>query len=731
LIYKVSLPIPGVDFFDYLAPNDKLRKVRAGCRVEVPFGNSKRIGIVVGEQVKSDLPADKLKQIAKVLDDKEPVLNAEVFALLMRAANYYHHPLGEVLSTALPVLLRKGMRCEHAYQEYWNTTAAGDDATETDLGRAKKQWRLLQYLKDAALGRSANDLVRHQMSWRVLIKSLQKKKLVTQKYRLPLPPLQYQQQSTPLKLNDQQQQAVHEVTTNVNKFKVSLLHGVTGSGKTEVYLNLIAPIIARKKQVLVLVPEIGLTPQLYRRIAERFETPVVVLHSGLNDNERLNAWQAARLGEAGIILGTRSAVFTPLPALGLVIIDEEHDASFKQIEGFRYNARDMAVMRAQMSDVPIVMGSATPSLESLHKVTQGHYQLLRLDQRAGAAVPPNFQLVDLRAQRLFGPLSGNLAGAMRDTLAAGEQVMLFINRRGFAPAMLCHTCGAIHVCKQCSSNTTYHAGINQLRCHHCGFRQPAPKHCSECNSEELVTAGSGTEQIESLVAEHFPDYSVVRIDRDTMSRKGLLQKTLAEVAEKKHQIIIGTQLLAKGHDFENITLVGLIDVDQGLFSVDFRAPERLAQQITQVGGRAGRGSRPGKVIVQTHQPEHPFFTLLLGEGIREFCRAELELRRAAQLPPYSFMAMLRSSAPNSELAEKFLRETAGIFQALDNGLEILGPVPAPMEKKAGRFRWQLLLQTSDRSALHQAITLFLPQIRALKSSKRVRWSIDVDPIDLA
>ncbi len=723
------MPIPGADSFDYLAPNDGDMALGAGYRVEVPFGRSKRIGIVVGEQADSEIPVEKLKPISKVLDT-EPVFAQPIFDLLIRAANYYHHPLGEVLFTALPVLLRKGSSCEHAYQEYWTTTDSGNNATEFELGRAQKQWRLLQYIKDSTLGRSANDLIRHQMSWRVLIKSLEKKELVTQTFRLPLPSIQYREQSKSLTLNQQQNQAVEQISNRDDSFNVSLLHGVTGSGKTEVYLNLIAPVIARNKQVLVLVPEIGLTPQLYQRVAERFATPVVVLHSGLNNNERLNAWQTARLGKAGIVLGTRSAVFTPLPSLGLIIIDEEHDASFKQIEGFRYNARDMAVMRAQMSDIPIVLGSATPSLESLHKVALEQYQLLRLDQRAGGAIPPDFQLVDLRAQRLFGPLSGNLAGAMRDTLAAGEQVMLFINRRGFAPAMLCHDCGTIHVCKQCSSNTTFHAGINQLRCHHCGFRQAAPKRCGECKSEELITAGSGTEQIESLVAEHFPDHSVVRIDRDTMSRKGLLQKTLTEVAEKKHQIIIGTQLLAKGHDFDNITLVGLIDVDQGLFSVDFRAPERLAQQITQVGGRAGRGNRPGKVIVQTHQPEHPFFTLLLGEGIGEFSRAELELRSAAQLPPFSFMAMLRSSATKSGQAENFLKETAAIFRTVDNGPEILGPVPAPMEKKAGRYRWQLLLQTPDRAKLHQAISQCLPHIRALQSSKRVRWSIDVDPIDL-
>ena len=717
-----------MNHFDYLAPQKSDTIPSEGCRVEVPFGNSKRIGVVIGHTAESDVPAEKLKPISKVLDT-EPVIEPDIFTLLLRAASYYHHPLGEVLSTALPVLLRKGSPCDHAYQEYWSTTEKGNNASHADLGRAQKQWQLLQYIKESPTGRSANDLIRHQMSWRVLIKSLQKKDLVAQTYKLPLPSIKYQQQNA-LTLNAQQQHAVETINTSGAEFNVHLLHGVTGSGKTEVYLNFIEPLIQAKKQVLVLVPEIGLTPQLYQRIAERYATPVVVLHSGLKDNERLNAWQAARLGDAGIILGTRSAVFTPIPSLGLIIIDEEHDASFKQIEGFRYNARDMAIMRAQMSNIPIVLGSATPSLESLHKVDVGQYQLLRLDERAGDAVPPDFQLVDLRAQRLFGPLSGTLVGAMRDTLAAGEQVMLFINRRGFAPAMLCHHCGAIHVCKKCSANTTYHAAINQLRCHHCGFRQAAPKQCSECNSDELVTAGSGTEQIETLVAEHFPDYSVIRIDRDTMSRKGLLQKTLAEVAAKKHQIIIGTQLLAKGHDFENITLVGLIDVDQGLFSVDFRAPERLAQQITQVGGRSGRGSRPGKVVVQTHQPGHPFFTLLLGEGLGEFSRAELELRSKTQLPPYSFMAMIRSSATHTDVAENFLREAADIFRSIDGGPEILGPVPAPMEKKAGRYRWQLLLQTTDRAALHQSISQYLPTIRALKSSKRVRWSIDVDPIDL-
>ncbi len=729
-ICHVALPIPGSDYYDYLTGGHHSDALQPGYRVEVPFGNGKRVGIISHLSSQTDVPQEKLKHINEVLDS-EPLFSAGVLTLLFRAAAYYHHPLGEVLMTALPVPLRIGRAVDSAYQEYWQSNDAGKNAIQADLGRANKQWQLLQYLNQHQQGCSVSELARHQMNWRVLMQELAKKKLVKKIMHLPIPENRYNPEQPWPVLNEEQATAVDKIDAQGHQFSVNLLDGITGSGKTEVYLRLIQEQLSADKQVLILVPEIGLTPQLYLRIASRFNVSVAVLHSGLNDNERLNAWQAARLGESKVILGTRSAVFTPLLNPGLIIIDEEHDSSFKQIEGFRYNARDMAIMRAQIENTPVVLGSATPSLESVQNANAGHYQQLRLKQRAGDAVEPDYQLVDLRAQKLHGSLSGTLVAAMKETLAAGQQVMLYINRRGFAPAMLCHDCGAIFNCPRCSANTTFHAHKRTLRCHHCGFQQAAPKQCNSCNSTELITAGAGTEQIETLVNELFPDYKTVRIDRDSMSRKNKLQQTLHAVANNEYQIIIGTQLLAKGHDFHQLTLVGMIDVDQGLFSVDFRAPERMAQQITQVGGRSGRGKLRGKVIIQTHQPEHPLFTILLGEGIQAFNQVELSQRAEANFPPHGYLAMLRSSAKQQAQAEKFLHQVAELLAAHQQEILIAGPVPAPMEKKAERFRQQLLLQSTDRSVLHKLLKHYLPQIRALESGKRVRWSIDVDPIDLA
>jgi primosomal protein N' (replication factor Y) len=537
-----------------------------------------------------------------------------------------------------------------------------------------------------------------------------------------------------LELNEAQKNSVESVTAASGRFAPFLLEGVTGSGKTEVYLQVIQHQIADDKQALVLIPEIALTPQLISRFQERFTVPVVALHSGLSDRERLNAWLAARDGRAQVVIGTRSAVFTPFKQLGLIVVDEEHDPSFKQQEGFRYSARDVAVRRAQQLNIPIVLGTATPSLETLHNARTDKYHHLVLPERAGNAAHPKVRILDVRGERMQEGLSAPLLDHMRKHLHAGNQVMLFLNRRGFAPTLLCHECGWVSECKRCDSHMTFHLSRNRLRCHHCGSERPLDKTCPQCNGD-LIPIGLGTERIEQTLAAMFPETPLVRIDRDTTRRKGALEKKLAEVHQGDAKILLGTQMLAKGHHFPNVTLVGVIDVDQGLFSADFRAIERMAQLVVQVAGRAGRAERSGEVLIQTHQPQHPLLQTLVSEGYGAFAQQALQEREAAHLPPFSYIALLRAEAVNADAAFQFLEEASVMAREYGSrfglhDVHIQGPVPAPMEKRAGRYRVQLLLQAEKRARLHKLLTPWIRHLEGVKSGRKVRWSLDVDPIDM-
>ena len=506
------------------------------------------------------------------------------------------------------------------------------------------------------------------------------------------------------------------------------MEGITGSGKTEVYLHLIDHALKQNKQVLVLVPEIGLTPQLIARFSERFQQPLAVLHSGLNDNQRCQAWLNAKNHQINIILGTRSAIFTPIADLGLIIIDEEHDISFKQQEGFRYSARDLAVQRAHKSNIPILLGSATPSFESLHNAINERYHWLKLTQRAGKALLPRIRLMDVRGQRMQECLSPQLLYEIKQRIDKNEQVLVFLNRRGYAPILMCHDCGWHAECPRCDARMTLHMKANHLRCHHCDTQRAIPQTCPSCQHDELMAMGKGTERIDELLQQHFPSTPVIRIDRDTTRRKGVMEKLIDQIHEGGSKILVGTQMLAKGHHFPNVTLACIVDGDYGLFSSDFRATERMAQLITQVAGRSGRAHTPGEVLIQTHQPEHPLLTLLIQQGYHAFAVQSLQERKDALLPPYSHLAIIRAESTDNSQALNFLQKTKHHAEQLNiRSVDILGPVPAPMAKRAGRFRAQLLFACEQRSPLHQLLDHTLNWLYQNKDARKVRWSVDIDP----
>ncbi|MGJ4730949.1 primosomal protein N' [Luteimonas sp. SDU101] len=575
-------------------------------------------------------------------------------------------------------------------------------------------------------------------AWRTAARALEGRGLAE---RIAVPASGFAPAPQPGPTPNPEQRAAIEAVREAAGFAPMLLDGVTGSGKTEVYLHAIADCLARGRQALVLVPEIGLTPQLLARFRARLGVPVHAAHSGLNDNERARTWAAAWRGEARVIVGTRSAVFTPLPDAGLIVIDEEHDASYKQQDGIRYHARDFALVRGKSLGVPVLLGSATPSLESLHNAGAGRYGYLRLSQRAGDARPPAVRVIDVRKRALDAGLSGQMLDAIRGALGSGGQVLVFRNRRGYAPVLLCHDCGWSAQCPRCSTPEhgrpmTVHAHGRRLQCHHCGHRRPSPPACPDCASLALQPQGAGTERIEEVLAATFPEVPVLRIDRGSTQRRDALAQLLGSLGDRPG-ILIGTQMLAKGHDLPDLSLVCVVGVDEGLFSADFRAHEKLAQLLIQVAGRAGRARRAGEVLLQTHHPEHPLLATLIAGGYPAFAGDELAQREAAGFPPYAHLALLRAESKHAEPPMEFLRavrrtlEPAGRARAsAQDGLSISGPMPAPMPRRAGMHRAQLLLLAQSRRALHAALHDAVPAIHALTEARKVRWSLDVDPADL-
>ena len=728
IILRIAVPSPLRSCFDYFPPQDNQRSLFPGVRIRVPFGRRTVVGVLVEVVEESAVAYPRMRRALEVLDET-PLLSAALFRVLHWAAGYYQHPLGEVLPAAFPVSLRR----EHTpparvRDARWRITEAGVIVDLKSLARAPRQTALLQRLRRYPLGAGASDLDTAIKVWRPTLAVLIERGWVEVMPADAIASAAFTPEPQP-KLNPAQAEAVANVLTALGQFQTFLLDGVTGSGKTEVYLQLTQCVLERGQQILVLVPEIGLTPQLVERFRRRFNVPIALLHSGLNDRERTQAWRQAQQHEASIIVGTRSAVFTALPKLGLILVDEEHDLSFKQQDGFRYSARDVAVMRAREEHVPIVLGSATPSLECLYNVQEGRYRHLILPTRAGEATQPELRVVDIRRQPMRGPISRAMLDVMTHHLSNGNQVLLFLNRRGFAPTLLCHACGWIARCKRCDSHLTLHQGSQCLRCHHCGAELALVKTCPECASSELRAVGAGTERVEEILAELFPDIGIARVDRDSTRRTGALETLFEGIHALRYRILIGTQMLAKGHHFPRVTLVGVLNTDQGLVSADFRAGERMAQLLVQVAGRAGRGEGAGEVVIQTHFPEHPLLQVLLKKGYAAFAQAALLERKEARLPPYSYLALMRAEAPQSEAPQRFLiqaKEAAEIMR----GVQLLGPVPAPMEKRAGRYRAQLLVQCNNRKTLHRFLDAWLPHVEALKVSRHVRWSLDIDPQEL-
>ncbi len=726
----MAIPSPLRRLFDYLPPAADSGRDPVGCRVRVPFGSRRVVGLVVETQAEAgSLPRDRLRRADRRLDE-EALVPAPLMQLGHWCAAYYHHPPGEVFDHLLPAALRREADAGRKPEQWWRLSEQGREQDLDALARAPRQQRLIARLREAGGELPARELRDLGDGWQGVARRLADKGLVVEESRQPAAP-PASEGSEAVTLNPAQASAVEAIEAGLGGFHCHLLEGVTGSGKTEVYLAGIRAALARGEQVLVLVPEIALTPQLTARFRAALPARVGLYHSGMNERERRDTWLLARDGSLDVIIGTRSAVFMPLPRPGLCVVDEEHDPAYKQQDGFRYSARDLALVRARMQGFPVVLGSATPALESLRNAEDGRYRRLSLPERAGDARPPKLRVVDIRGQNLDGGLSGRLLQRLDAHLEAGHQALLFLNRRGYAPVLVCNHCGWTADCSRCDARMTYHRARGSLDCHHCGASRRLPRACPECASNKLGVAGQGTEQLEQILSRRYPSIGQVRIDRDTTRARGRMDSLLARARDGSAQLLIGTQMLAKGHDFPNLTLVGLIDADQGLMSADFRGPERMAQLITQVAGRAGRGQAAGEVLIQTRAPDHPLLETLIQGGYPAFARAALSERREAGFPPFSHLALLRAEAHQREAVNAFLEEAAelGRRQA-ESSIMLLGPLPAPMERRAGRYRAQVLIQADGRRPLHRLLAPWTPALEGLKSARKVRWSLDVDPVEL-
>ena len=669
-IVRVALDVPLPRLFDYLAPDSDESDI--GRRVNVPFGKGVKTGVIVGVAATSEQPLDKLKPVTAILRDM-PALPADWLALCEFCARYYQTPLGEVASFALPPMLRKGKLPRMPKTPAPITGDAGRGA--------------------GTAGISINDSV-------------------------PLPPLL------------RAQHAAVETIVAAGNFQTFLLHGVTGSGKTEVYLRAIAEVLAQGGQALMLVPEIALTPQLEGRVAARFPgAHIVCANSGMADAARARGFLDAHEGRADIVLGTRLAVFMPLPRLRLIVVDEEHDASFKQQEGLRYSARDVAIWRAHQRDIPIVLGSATPSLETFHHGGSGRYRLLELPERAVAEAMPDVRVIDTRRQKLQEGLSAELLTALVLRLERGEQSLVFLNRRGYAPVLACPPCGWISRCQRCAANLVLHLADKRLRCHHCGFETGIPRACPDCGNVDLLPFGRGTQRLEAMLAERFPDARVLRIDHDSASTPTKWQALLETIHGGGADILVGTQMLAKGHDFPRLTLVGAIGADAALFAADFRAPERLFAQLMQVGGRSGRAELPGEVLIQTEHPDHALFQALVEHDYARFAASQLDERRIAGFPPFSYQAMLRAEGREMAQALDFLAAARSAAEPLAAGVTLYDPVPMRMQRLMTLERGQLLVESLNRPMLQAFLAQWMERLYALKTLAGLRWHLDVDPLE--
>lgn len=733
IICCIAVPTPLNHLFDYLPPKEMstadLQRLKPGQRLRVPFGQRYMTGLLLEIKQHTDVLPERIKHAAELIDD-QPLFDDGLLKLVQWVADYYHHPLGDALFGFLPALLRRGRAATPSNAKLvWRLSRHGLGLGTGALKRAPKQAALLALLQDYS--EVDRDMLAAADISAATVRRMEQKQLVDRhQLNKPSPAnVERAARQQKLRLNPEQHNALQAISSDLGHYSCNLLDGVTGSGKTEVYMQLIDTVLANGQQALVLVPEIGLTPQMQQRFTGRFGNSVLSLHSGLNDTERLDNWLQARAGTAQVIVGTRSAVLTPMPRLGLIVIDEEHDGSFKQQDGLRYSARDIAIKRAQSCAIPIVLGSATPSTESLNNAAQGKYRHLTLSRRVGEAAMPQFEIVDTSTQNLDEGLSEQLLQAVDRHLQAGQQVLLFLNRRGFAPTLLCSECGWIAQCNACDARLTLHSHTRQLRCHHCDAKAAWPSRCPHCKSTHLQALGIGTQRSEAALNMHFPGTPVIRLDRDSTQRKGELQAKLAQIEQGEPSILLGTQMLAKGHHFPAITLVAIIDADAALFSADFRGPERMAQTLIQVAGRAGRASHRGEVLIQSQLPQHPMLTTLLSDGYAIFAQQILTQRQDCGLPPFTRMAMIQAEHKNLNSALDALQQLKSAAQPLPRSLQCIGPMPAALLRKANRYRAQLSLFGTNIRHLHQALAKIRHTMDSKRAERDLRLNIDVDPVD--
>ncbi|MDX1374445.1 MAG: primosomal protein N' [Burkholderiales bacterium] len=725
-VLRVALDVPLPTLFDYLP--DPGVDASVGDRVVVPFGTRHRIGVVIEQGADTALPPEKLRSIEGVLDDA-PRLDGQWLALMQFLAGYYQRPLGETVVASLPPRLRALRPLPRVSNPVYRLSASAP----AERPRGPRQQALLDALRDGPLAEDA--LLGTDPKARALARPALRR-LLESGWVESAPAVSDDAWGTRLvcehSLNDEQTAACDGIRAALGRYEAFLLHGVTGSGKTEIYLHLIAEVLARGAQALVLVPEISLTPQLEARFRRAFpETSLVVMHSGLEESTRTAAWIAAARGKAAIVLGTRLAALAPMPGLGLVVIDEEHDTSFKQQEGLRYSGRDAAVYRARLAGCPVVLGTATPALETWFNSEAGRYRRITLSARAApGAVLPRVRMLDLAREPLEHGIAQTMLAAIEARLARGEQSLVFINRRGYAPVLACPACGWAAGCTRCTAHLVLHATDRRLHCHHCGAEEPVPRACPVCGNVDLRPLGRGTQRVEETLAARFPSARIARIDRDTARRRETLTRTLEAIARGAADILVGTQLLAKGHDFPGLTLVGVLNADTALLSTDYRAAERLFATLAQVAGRAGRRERPGEVMVQTRYPRHALFDALARHDYAGFAVSQLDERRTAGFPPYVSEAVLRAEAPRLDTAMTFLRfalEQAGAPAEV----VVYDPVPQLLTRRAGLERAKLLVQSASRTRLQSFLGAWSAQLIAAPAplARRVRWHLDVDPIE--
>ncbi len=722
---RIALDVPVGELFDYRAPDATSADV--GRLAIVPFGRGRRVGVVLAVTDTTAIEPKRIRAISRIAREL-PRLPEPTLELFRFCSRYYHHPLGEIVFNALPTALRRPDGTALARQTVFRLSETGAACSASDLPpRARTQRDLFARLHvERAL--TIEHLKAGGPGMRRALRALVERGWIEESDAAAhaTPPARAASATQGgLHLNAEQRAAVDTVVASLGAYRCHLLHGVTGSGKTEVYLRIIEAAALHGGQTLLLVPEINLTPQLEARMVERFGPErLVTLHSGLSEGERFARWLQAAEGTALVIVGTRLAVFTPLPRLALVIVDEEHDGSYKQQDGLRYSARDVAVFLGKQRGVPVVLGSATPSLETWRQAASGRYDLLGLSGRA-ASRPPSIRTVETRGQKLVEGLAPALIEELRQGLQRGEQSLVFVNRRGFAPTLLCHECGWIAPCHRCSARLTIHAVGQRLRCHYCGHEESLPRACPVCGNQDLRALGAGTQRVEQALSALLPNARIARIDRDSTRRKHAFRELRERIEAHEVDILVGTQMLAKGHDFPRLTLVGILGADNGLLAADFRAEERLFALLLQVAGRAGRSELPGQALVQTEFPGHPLFRALIEQDFEGFARQQLELRQATGFPPFEHQALLRAEAASEQRVFEYLGSAAQCAQPHLAGVTLYDPVPALMPRVAGKWRGQLLVQSESRNALHTFLDAWLPQI----ASNRVRHSIDVDPLD--